>query len=268
MTWMVLPLSLSVLFLFVMPPQSAFALSLPGSVSVSVSSGASPLLSSFRSGFSQSFSLIFLSELGDKTFFIAALLAAQSSRLVSFCGSLLALAVMTVISVVLGQAFHAVPQGFTNGLPLDDYAAVAAFAFFGVKTLRESLALPSVSDSPGVTDELADAAEAVSAAAASGSSGSSPSSPPPGPWPQIASAFFLVFAAEFGDRSFLATIALAAAQEPVSVAAGAVAGHALATLIAVLAGSQIAKYISEKVIGIIGGTLFIVFAVTTALGVF
>lgn len=47
--------------------------------------------SSFESlvgaGFVQAFSLIFVSELGDKTFFIAALLAAKFSRIVSFVGS-------------------------------------------------------------------------------------------------------------------------------------------------------------------------------------
>jgi Uncharacterized protein family UPF0016 len=40
------------------------------------------------SGFLQSFLLIFVSEIGDKTFFIAGLLAAKYNRLISFTGSI------------------------------------------------------------------------------------------------------------------------------------------------------------------------------------
>jgi len=214
-----------------------------------------------ETGFYQAFSLVFVSEIGDKTFFMAGLLAMKTSKLISFVGSMGALFVMTLISVLIGQSFHAVPAGFgegiLGGLPLDDVAAVLAFAFFGVKTLQDAL---TMEEGESVMDEeLAEAEEEVEA---------SDTTKQNTIIARILSIFGLVFAAEFGDRSFLSTIALSAAQNPVSVAAGAIAAHAVATGIAVSGGAVLAKYLSEKVIGIIGGTLFIVFAVTTAFGVF
>ena len=211
------------------------------------------------SGFYQAFSLVFLSEIGDKTFFVAALLAAKLSRFISFVGSLGALAVMTVISVIIGQVFHAVPSEIANGIPLDDVAAVIAFTYFGIKILSEALEAPEEGGKSAMDEELEDAEEAVAGSdtITKASAGA-----------QVASIFALVFAAEFGDRSFLATIALSAAQNPVSVAAGAIAAHGVATGIAVIGGAYISKYVSEKVIGYIGGTLFLIFAVTTAIGIF
>ncbi len=55
-----------------------------------------------KSGFLAAFSLIFVSEIGDKTFFIAALLAMKLGKWLSFAGSLASLAVMTIISVAIG----------------------------------------------------------------------------------------------------------------------------------------------------------------------
>ena len=51
----------------------------------------------------QASSLIFVSEIGDKTFFIATLLAARASKLLTFAGCAGALAFMTVVSVLIGQ---------------------------------------------------------------------------------------------------------------------------------------------------------------------
>jgi putative Ca2+/H+ antiporter (TMEM165/GDT1 family) len=213
-----------------------------------------------ETGFYQAFSLVFVSEIGDKTFFIAGLLAMKVGRVVSLIGSIGALAVMTIISVIIGQLFHAVPPGLSQGLPLDDIAAVLAFTFFGFKTLKEASEIDDDPDGQsGMDEEFADAEEAVEGSRTIKEITA---------WGKIVSTFGLVFAAEFGDRSFLSTIALSAAQNPVSVAVGAIAAHAIATAIAVAGGSYVAKYISEKYIGYIGGTLFIVFAVTTALGIF
>ena len=74
----------------------------------------------------------------------------------------------------------------------------------------------------------------------------------------LLSTFALVFAAEWGDKSFLATIALAAASSPAGVVAGAVAGHGVATGIAIVGGSVLSKYLDEKIVQYVGGSLFLV----------
>ena len=101
------------------------------------------------SGFVQSFLLIFISEIGDKTFFIAALLAAKYGKIIAFLGSISALGVMTIISTVIGQLFHAVPSSISQGIPFDDYIAIAAFSYFGIKTLYDSSKM-SMDDNSGM----------------------------------------------------------------------------------------------------------------------
>lgn len=220
----------------------------------SVAAASSDLGSSFASALS----LIFVSELGDKTFFIAAILAASASRLLTFAGCAGALALMTVLSVAIGQIFHAVPDSLTAGLPIDDYVAIASFLFFGVKSIVDALGIEE--DGEGIAEEREDAQEALGASGLlDGQKGG---------WPLVAQACTLTLAAEIGDRSQLATIALGAAANPYGVALGGTLGHCFATGLAVLGGSFISKYLSERAIGLVGGALFLVFAATTALGVF
>lgn len=111
-----------------------------------------------ETGFYQAFSLVFVSEIGDKTFFMAGLLAIQTSKVTSFLGSMAALAIMTLISVLIGQVFHAVPSGLSQGIPIDDVAAVLAFAFFGIKTLKDAIAM---GESSVMEEELEEAEETV-----------------------------------------------------------------------------------------------------------
>ncbi|XP_010658587.1 GDT1-like protein 1, chloroplastic isoform X3 [Vitis vinifera] len=214
-------------------------------------------LGDISTGFVSAFLLIFFSELGDKTFFIAALLAARNSGAVVFIGTFGALATMTIISVVLGRTFHYVDEilpfrfGETD-LPIDDIAAVCLLVYFGVSTLLEA----NSSNGLKAEEEQKEAEIAVSEFSGNGAGILSSAS-------TVISTFLLVFVAEWGDKSFFSTIALAAASSPLGVIGGALAGHGVATLLAVLGGSLLGTFLSEKVIAYIGGVLFLIFAAVT-----
>ncbi|KAF3457468.1 hypothetical protein FNV43_RR02126 [Rhamnella rubrinervis] len=230
-----------------------------------VKGGPSSVLAAIaKSGFTAAFTLIFVSEIGDKTFFIAALLAMQYKKGLVLLGSMGALSLMTVLSVIIGRIFHSVPAQFQTTLPIGEYAAVTLLLFFGLKSIKDAWDLPSNvakngDNSSPELDEYVEAEELVKKKASKRLSN---------PFEIVWKSFSLVFFAEWGDRSMLATIALGAAQSPWGVASGAIAGHLFATTIAILGGAFLANYISEKLVGYLGGMLFLVFAVATFFGVF
>ena len=75
--------------------------------------------------------------------------------------------------------------------------------------------------------------------------------------------FGLIFLAEWGDRSQLATIVLASSNDVGGIIVGGCLGHLLCTSLAVIAGALIASKISVRVVTIIGGCVFIGFAISS-----
>jgi Ca2+/H+ antiporter, TMEM165/GDT1 family len=260
----------------------------------------SSLIHPFHS-FVLSLTMIIFSEIGDKTFLIAALMAMRHARILVFTAAFSALITMTVLSAVLGHAVPTLlPVRFTN------FAAAMLFLFFGVKLIREGLAM---SPHEGVGEEMKEvemeleekehvmarrrsrhgSTIAVSpyalesgrgrksrsdsrlpAPARSPSSSPSPSrSPSPNSrglrgqlWgllnglnnlfslllsPAWVQTFVMTFLGEWGDRSQIATIAMAAGQDYWWVTAGAVAGHGCCTAAAVIGGRAIAGRVSMRV---------------------
>lgn len=198
----------------------------------------------FTSGFTASLLLITISELGDKTFFISLCLAMRFPRRWVFVGATAALALMTVLSVMMGQMLTLLPKAIVH------YSTIAIFLVFGVKLLYDASRMKN-STLANVEQEACDVISERESAMKTG-------------WAVMSQSFVMTFLAEWGDRTQIATANLAAVHSPLSVVAGGVLGHAICAAIAVYAGRPIASRLSEKGVMAIGGVLFLVFALVNA----
>ena len=185
-----------------------------------------------------------------------------------------ALATMTVLSAALGAAAPALlPKTYTH------WGAVILFLAFGARSLYEGLTSSggaAEKEMEEVEHELAARTRSRSPARREGGRGGTNAPPPPPPRASLATAataalppilveaFTLTFLAEWGDRSQLATIGLAASAHPVGVALGGVVGHAACTGAAVLGGRHAAAHIDERTVHLVGGALFVAFGVHAA----
>jgi putative Ca2+/H+ antiporter (TMEM165/GDT1 family) len=216
---------------------------------------------SFWSAFFNSISMIIVTELGDKTFFIAAILAMRQDRWSVYLGAVGALALMTVLSVVIGFALPQVlPRKYTH------FVAALLFLYFGIRLLLDAY---NTRNNSGPSEELQEVEEEFGGHAKAeddeesggGAARKSAAAASASKLAILTQAFTLTFFAEWGDRSQIATIALAAAKNPMGVTLGGVLGHALCTAIAVLGGRLLAMKISERAVFFVGGLLFLGFAV-------
>jgi Ca2+/H+ antiporter, TMEM165/GDT1 family len=200
------------------------------------------MLTAFTSGLF----LVTVSELGDKTFFISVILAMQHARRWVFLGAIAALAAMTFLSVLLGQFVSLLPAHYVK------FAAVSLFIGLGLKLLYDGYRMSA--------KKVEGSHEAQEILACSHGNAVLCST-----WGILTKAFSLTFLAEWGDRTQLTTITLAAASDPIGVTLGATLGHAICAAIAVLCGRAIAGRISDRIITLIGGGLFIVFGIMAAI---
>jgi len=229
----------------------------------------------FWKGFTSGVAMILATEIGDKTFFIAAVLSMRQERSAVFCGAILSLYVMTVLSSIMGLVLPSlIPVKYTHIL------GGILFLYFGIKLLLDSRGM----EANRVSEELEEVEEELlhpkKADIESGGpndgdivhgsggggghrkGGGRPSNAMKHGFMEVAiQSFTLTFLAEWGDRSQIATIALSAAKNPFGVTLGGCIGHTLCTGLAVLGGRMLAARISEKTVAFAGGLIFLGFGI-------
>ncbi|KAI3778921.1 hypothetical protein L2E82_08310 [Cichorium intybus] len=212
-------------------------------------------------GFSKSLAMTVLSEIGDKTFFAAAILAMRHPRRYVLAGCLSALIVMTILSAAVGWA---APNLISR--TLTKHIATILFLVFGLWSLWDAFHEGDSEELAEVEAELDADLQANGKNKANGKADDETKKKNRPLFSQFFSpiflkAFSITFFGEWGDKSQIATIGLAAAENPLGVVLGGILGQALCQTAAVFGGKSLAKQISEKFIALSGGVLFIVFGI-------
>jgi len=213
----------------------------------------------FIHGFLASLSVIIVSELGDKTFFIAAIMAMKNPRVTVFAGAITSLAIMHIMASFFGYATTVIPRVITY------YLSSFLFALFGLKMLHEGY---HMSPNEG-QEEYEEVNEELRKREEKEGKGDIESGGHRGEPTVLAfvgkifiQSFTMTMLAEWGDRSQLATVILAAREDVYGVCVGGILGHALCTGLAVIGGRLIATRISVRTVTLIGGAVFILFALS------
>ncbi len=170
------------------------------------------------------FGLVFVTEIGDKTMLTTMCLSAQYRRpLVILTASMLALAIASIIAVIVGVAL-------ASTLPIDLILIISASLFIGMGVFSLIRNSPEADDCKQPTTFL--------------------------------SMVSVVLASELGDKSQIAILALAAQSTfPILVFLGAILGFFTVNLIGAYAGDQAASRLPVDTITKVTGIVFIAFGI-------
>ncbi|KAK3442777.1 hypothetical protein EUGRSUZ_B03039 [Eucalyptus grandis] len=182
-------------------------------------------MSSVLQGFSKSLAMTVLSEIGDKTFFAAAILAMRHPRRLVLSGCLAALVVMTILSAFVGWAApNLISRKWTH------HITTLLFFGFGIWSLWDGFHEGGESEELAEVEAKLDAdwTKAGSGAAKQNGKVADDVKKETRPFlsqffsPILLKAFSITFFGEWGDKSQLATIGLAADENPFGVVLGGI----------------------------------------------
>ncbi|KAL4449234.1 hypothetical protein ABPG74_015616 [Tetrahymena malaccensis] len=231
-----------------------------------------------------------VSEIGDKTFIMTAILSSKYNRFWVFIGSVGSMLIMTLISCLLGSLTeYFVPLIYIK------FISSALFLIFGLKMLYEVYTDTVDDEDDEAEEEVEELEKRLSQIVKKpktetdqneGSKQNSSSDQQQSteansqvnekkkkkkqikgiaaPGYVIAMQTFVSnFFGEWGDKSQISTIAISASYDFLFVFLGTVIGQIFCILLALIGGQVLAKQFSEKTMALLGGILFVIFSFIT-----
>eukprot|EP00397_Hematodinium_sp_SG-2012_P040617 GEMP01044541.1.p1 GENE.GEMP01044541.1~~GEMP01044541.1.p1 ORF type:complete len:209 (+),score=36.88 GEMP01044541.1:118-744(+) len=182
-------------------------------------------------------------EFGDKTFFLATVLAQKRHPLLVFLGAAAALGLMTLG----GTAFGVILPHFLPPILTDVVAALVYFVL-GVVMMYEAITVDGNESEYESAQEIARNKKSELHAST------------------FLQTMMLIVAAEWGDRSQVSTVSLASSGDFFGVFTGAFSAHLLCSGIAVVFGSVVVRNFSERALLSMNAVLLLFFAFHSSLG--
>ena len=203
----------------------------------------------------QSFLVIFLSEIADRTFILVLIYSLKMHWLPLIITSMLAMAFMNLLAIVAGYTvILLIPRS------LIDWIGFGCFLAFGIFSVYEGITMESKTIHEEYQEEMTEQGKNYQLANDEENNNNEAKNEK-SMWALCAELFGFLCLSELGDKSEISTVTIAAVYNLYAVLIGTMVAYFACILIATFLGLVIGKFLTEKMMTIIGGILFICFAI-------
>ena len=203
----------------------------------------------------QSFLVIFLSEIADRTFILVLIYSLKMHWLPLIATSMLAMSFMNILAIIAGYTVILLIPRY-----LIDWIGFFCFLLFGIYSVYEGVRMESKSIQEEYEEEMTEQGKQYQLVKDE-ENNIEERDKEKSTWILCLELFGFLCLSELGDKSEISTVTIAAVYNLYAVLIGTMIAYFACIIIATFLGLFIGKFLNEKMMTIIGGILFICFAI-------
>ena len=208
----------------------------------------------FLGSLGQSFTIIFLSELADRTFILVLIYASKLSWMPLLLTGLLSMGLMNILAITVG---YLVPLLIVKEIV--DWIGFFCFLLIGILSINESINMESTTVHEEMIKQKEEDEKSYNQIKDNENQINNEDIDK-GTWGTCLELFWFLCISEFGDKSEITTIAIAAIYDFYGVLCGTMFAYFCTIILATFLGHILCHYITEKQMTLIGGIIFLLFA--------